>query len=217
MPGPGAFAAFAVASLALLVVPGPAVLYIVTRSVHQGTGAGLVSVLGIHTGSIVHVGAAAFGLSALLASSAVAFGVVRYAGAAYLIWIGFRHLLRPDRGAAAGPAPSRSPRRIYAEGVVVNVLNPKTALFFVAFLPQFVDVSRGSVTVQVLVLGIAFIALGLVSDSAYAVAAGRISRSIRGRARGRRLDLLHRWVPGLTYLGLGVASALSGSRRAVAT
>jgi threonine/homoserine/homoserine lactone efflux protein len=97
---------------------------------------------------------------------------------------------------------------------VVNVLNPKTALFFVAFLPQFVDVTRGSVTAQVLVLGIAFIALGLVSDSTYAVAAGRISRSLRGRTRAR---WLHRWVPGLTYVGLGVASALSGSRRAVAT
>jgi threonine/homoserine/homoserine lactone efflux protein len=213
MPGPEAFAAFAVASLALLLVPGPAVLYIVTRSVHQGTGAGLVSVLGIHTGSVVHVAAAAFGLSALLASSAVAFGVVRYAGAAYLIWLGLRHLLRPDPRTAAGPAPRRSLRRIYAEGVVVNVLNPKTALFFVAFLPQFVDVSR-SVTAQVLVLGIAFIALGLVSDSTYALAAGRISRSLRGRTRARWLD---RWVPGLTYVGLGVASALSGSRRAVAT
>jgi threonine/homoserine/homoserine lactone efflux protein len=210
---PEAFAAFAVASLALLVVPGPAVLYIVTRSVHQGTGAGLVSVLGIHTGSVVHVAAAAFGLSALLASSAVAFGVVRYAGAAYLIWLGLRHLLRPDPRTAAGSAPRRSLRRIYAEGVVVNVLNPKTALFFVAFLPQFVDVSR-SVTAQVLVLGIAFIALGLVSDSTYALAAGRISRSLRGRTRARWLD---RWVPGLTYVGLGVASALSASRRAVAT
>jgi threonine/homoserine/homoserine lactone efflux protein len=111
MPSPEALAAFAVASLALLVVPGPSVLYIVTRSVHQGRAAGLVSVLGIHTGSIVHVAAAAFGVSAILASSVVAFGVVKYAGAAYLIWLGIRALRRPEERVAEGTAPRRSLRR----------------------------------------------------------------------------------------------------------
>ncbi|HEX6398965.1 MAG TPA: LysE family translocator [Actinomycetota bacterium] len=213
MPSPETFAAFAAASIALLVVPGPSVLYIVTRSAHQGRSAGLVSVLGIHTGSVVHVVAAALGVSAVLASSVVAFGVVKYAGAAYLIWLGVRALRRPDEPVPEGAAPPRSLRRIYAQGVVVNVLNPKTALFFLAFLPQFVDVSRGSVPAQVLVLGVTFIALGFVSDGTYALLAARISRSIRGRARWARL---HRWVPGVTYIALGVASAFGSSRRSVA-
>ena len=213
MPSPETFAAFAAASIALLVVPGPSVLYIVTRSAHQGRSAGLVSVLGIHTGSVVHVVAAALGVSAVLASSVVAFGVVKYAGAAYLIWLGVRALRRPDEPVPEGAAPPRSLRRIYAQGVVVNVLNPKTALFFLAFLPQFVDVSRGSVPAQVLVLGVTFIALGFVSDGTYALLAARISQSIRGRARWARL---HRWVPGVTYIALGVASAFGSSRRSVA-
>lgn len=212
MPSPEAFAAFAAASVALLVVPGPSVLYIVTRSAHQGRSAGLISVLGIHTGSIVHVAAAALGVSAILASSVVAFSVVKYAGAAYLIWLGIRALQRREELPADGVVPRRSLRRIYAQGVVVNVLNPKTALFFLAFLPQFVDVSRGSVTAQVVLLGVTFIGLGLVSDGTYAVLAARISRSVRARARWGRL---HRWVPGLTYLALGVASALGTSRRSV--
>jgi threonine/homoserine/homoserine lactone efflux protein len=213
MPSPEALAAFAAASIALLVVPGPSVLYIVARSAHQGRSAGLVSVLGIHTGSIVHVAAAALGVSAILASSVVAFGVVKYAGAAYLIWLGVRALRRPEEPSADGTLPRPSLRRVYAQGVVVNVLNPKTALFFLAFLPQFVDVSRGSVTTQVLLLGVTFIALGFVSDGMYALLAARISRSVRGRARWERL---HRWVPGVTFIALGVASAFGSSRRSIA-
>jgi threonine/homoserine/homoserine lactone efflux protein len=212
MPAPEAFAAFAAASIALLVVPGPSVLYIVTRSADQGKAAGLVSVLGIHTGSVVHVAAAALGLSAILASSALAFGIAKYAGAAYLIWLGIRALRRSEERRVDGVAPRHSLRRVYLHGVVVNVLNPKTALFFLAFLPQFVDVSRGSVTMQVVLLGLTFISLGFVSDGTYALLAARISRSVRGRARW---DRLHRWVPGVTYIALGVASALSGSRRSV--
>jgi threonine/homoserine/homoserine lactone efflux protein len=212
MPSLETFAAFAAASLALLVVPGPSVLYIVTRSAHQGRSAGLVSVLGIHSGSVVHVAAAALGVSAILASSVVAFSVVKYTGAAYLVWLGIRALRRPEEPVPDGGAPARSLRRIYAQGVVVNVLNPKTALFFLAFLPQFVDVSRGSVPAQVLVLGATFIALGFVSDGTYALLAARISRSVRARVRWTRL---HRWVPGITYIALGVASALGSSRRSV--
>jgi threonine/homoserine/homoserine lactone efflux protein len=213
MPSPEALAAFAAASIALLVVPGPSVLYIVARSAHQGRSAGLVSVLGIHTGSIVHVAAAALGVSAILASSVVAFGVVKYAGAAYLIWLGVRALRRPEEPSADETLPRPSLRRVYAQGVVVNVLNPKTALFFLAFLPQFVDVSRGSVTTQVLLLGVTFIALGFVSDGMYALLAARISRSVHGRARWERL---HRWVPGVTFIALGVASAFGSSRRSIA-
>jgi threonine/homoserine/homoserine lactone efflux protein len=212
MPSAEVFAAFAVASLALLIVPGPSVLYIVTRSADQGKAAGLVSVLGIHTGSIVHVAAAALGLSAILASSTLAFGIVKYAGAAYLIWLGIKAIR--DRGGVRSELAGRehSLARIYAQGVVVNVLNPKTALFFLAFLPQFMDVSRGSVPLQAVILGATFIVLGFVSDGTYALVSARVSRAIRAR---RRAGPARRLLPGLTLIGLGVVSALTGRRPAV--
>jgi threonine/homoserine/homoserine lactone efflux protein len=212
MPSPEVFAAFAIASLALLVVPGPSVLYIVTRSMDQGRAAGLISVLGIHTGSIVHVAAAALGLSAILASSALTYGVVKYVGAAYLIWLGIRTLR--DRGEERPSVNGRdhSLARIYAQGVVVNVLNPKTALFFLAFLPQFVDVSRGSVPMQIVLLGLTFILLGFISDGTYALVSARVSRTLATR---RRSGVVRRWLPGLTLIGLGVVSAFTGRRHAV--
>jgi threonine/homoserine/homoserine lactone efflux protein len=210
MPSPEVFAAFAGASLALLVVPGPSVLYIVTRSMDQGRAAGLISVLGIHTGTIVHVVAAALGLSAILASSAVSFQVVKYAGAAYLIWLGVKALRERHREGSEGRDRERSLGRIYAQGVVVNVLNPKTALFFLAFLPQFVDVDK-PVPAQVLVLGVVFILLGFVSDGSYAIASARVARTIAAR---RRPGAAGRWLPGLTLIGLGVASAVTGRRPA---
>jgi threonine/homoserine/homoserine lactone efflux protein len=212
MPSPEVFAAFAVASLALLVVPGPSVLYIVTRSMDQGRAAGLVSVLGIHTGSIVHVAAAALGVSAILASSALSFGVVRYAGAAYLIWLGIRAIRDRSEEGPDAPAREHSLARIYAQGVVVNVLNPKTALFFLAFLPQFVDVSKGSVPLHVVILGATFILLGFISDGTYAVASARVSRALGAR---RRTGVARRWLPGLTLIGLGLAAAITGRRPAV--
>ena len=210
MPSPEVFAAFAGASLALLIVPGPSVLYIVTRSMDQGRSAGLVSVLGIHTGTIVHVAAAALGLSAILASSAVSFQVVKYAGAAYLIWLGVKALRERHQEASEGRDRERSLGRIYAQGVVVNVLNPKTALFFLAFLPQFVDVGK-PVTTQVLVLGLTFILLGFVSDGSYALASARVARTIAARPRA---GAARRWLPGLTLIGLGVAAAVTGRRPA---
>ena len=210
MPSPEVFAAFAGASLALLIVPGPSVLYIVTRSMDQGRSAGLVSVLGIHTGTIVHVVAAALGLSAILASSAVSFQVVKYAGAAYLIWLGIKALRERHQEGSEGRDRERSLGRIYAQGVVVNVLNPKTALFFLAFLPQFVDVGK-PVTAQVLVLGLTFILLGFVSDGSYALASARVARTLTAR---RRPGVARRWLPGLTLLGLGVAAAMTGRRPA---
>ena len=210
MPSPEVFAAFAGASLALLIVPGPSVLYIVTRSMDQGRSAGLVSVLGIHTGTIVHVAAAALGLSAILASSAVSYQVVKYAGAAYLIWLGVKALRERHQEASEVRDRERSLGRIYAQGVVVNVLNPKTALFFLAFLPQFVDIGK-PVTAQVLVLGLTFILLGFVSDGSYALASARVARTLAAR---RRPGAARRWLPGLTLIGLGVVAAVTGRRPA---
>jgi len=211
MPEASTLALFTLAAITLLVIPGPAVLYIVTRSVDQGRAAGLASVCGVHVGTLVHVAAAALGLSALLVSSATAYHAVRWLGAAYLIWLGVRRLLaRDEAAAAAGPGPRRlGLRRIFAQGVVVNVLNPKTALFFFAFLPQFVDTSRGSVPFQVLVFGVAFVLLGLLSDGAYAVAASAGAGWLRRRPGVARASRL---VSGGVLIGLGVTTALAGSR-----
>jgi threonine/homoserine/homoserine lactone efflux protein len=214
MPDASTFALFAAAAITLLVIPGPSVLYIVTRSVDQGRAAGLASVGGIHVGTLVHVAAAAFGLSALLVSSATAYNAVRWVGAAYLVWLGVRRLLAREEDAAAiaggGPDARRQGlRRVFAQGVVVNVLNPKTALFFFAFLPQFVDTTRGSVQFQVVVFGVAFVLLGLVSDGTYAVAASAGARWLRRRPGVARTSRL---VSGGVLISLGVTTALAGSR-----
>jgi threonine/homoserine/homoserine lactone efflux protein len=212
MPSSSTLALFAVAAVTLLVIPGPAVLYIVTRSVDQGRAAGLASVCGVHVGTLVHVAAAALGLSALLVSSATAYHAVRWLGAAYLIWLGVRRLLAHDEDAPTAPGPGtrrHGLRRIFAQGVVVNVLNPKTALFFLAFLPQFVDVSRGSVPFQVVVFGVAFVLLGLVSDGAYALLASTGAGWLRRRPRVARTSRL---VSGGVLISLGLTTALAGSR-----
>jgi threonine/homoserine/homoserine lactone efflux protein len=212
LPDPGTLALFALAAITLLVIPGPAVLYIVTRSVDQGRAAGLASVCGVHAGTMVHVGAAALGLSALLVSSATAYHAVRWFGAAYLVWLGVRRLLARDEPSrpATDPRGSRPGlRRIFAQGVVVNVLNPKTALFFFAFLPQFVDTSRGSVPFQVLVFGVAFVLLGLLSDGAYALLAATGAGWLRRRPGVARTSRL---VSGGVLISLGVTTALAGSR-----
>jgi threonine/homoserine/homoserine lactone efflux protein len=207
MPAPSALALFTVASLAMLVVPGPAVFYIVTRSITQGRSAGLLSVLGVHTGSVVHVAAATIGLSAVLASYATAFSMVKFLGAGYLIWLGVQKLRRRDDDdeelAAAAPA---SLARLFGQGVVVNVLNPKTAIFFLAFLPQFIDPHRGPVAAQTATLGCCFILLGLLSDGTYALLGGALGgRLRRSRTARRRLDR----ASGVAYIGLGVTAASS--------
>ena len=209
LPDGTTFALFVGAALTLLLIPGPAVVYIVAQSIDRGRAAGLVSTLGIATGSLVHVAAASVGLSSLLVSSAAAFEVVKYVGAGYLVYLGARRLLTRETSAAPGRS-DRPLRSLYAQGVVVNVLNPKTALFFFAFLPQFVDVSRGAVAFQIASLGLVFVALGIVSDGTWAVAAGTAAGWLRGNARFLRVQ---RYVSGTTLLGLGVATALSGSRK----
>ncbi len=198
--------AFSAAALVLFVIPGPAVLYIVTRSVAQGRRAGLVSVAGIHTGSLVHIAAAVAGLTTLLATSAVAFRAVKWAGAAYLVFLGIRTLL--DRNhAGVGPEPSAAPlRRVYAQGFMVTLLNPKVAVFFLAFVPQFVDPGAGTAT-QVLALGGGFLVIGIIMDGLYALVAGWLGDRLQGRSwwqTGRR------WVSGSIYMALGVAAAVTG-------
>src|SRR5580704_1131503 len=173
IPNATSIGVFSLAAILLLLTPGPAVLYIVARSVEQGRIAGLASVCGIATGTLVHVLAAALGLSALLASSALAFAVVKYTGAVYLIYIGVRRILnRAEQPAATMELPPRSLGRLYRDGFVVNLLNPKTALFFLVFLPQFVDPSRGAVAFQIAFLGLLFTLMGMTSDALYALVAG---------------------------------------------
>ncbi len=196
------------AALLLLVIPGPAVFYILGRSIGQGRSAGFVSALGISVGSLVHTAAAAVGLSALLMSSALAFGIVKYLGAAYLIYLGVQKLRREESMELSDGAPRVRLRRIFAQGIVVNVLNPKAALFFFAFLPQFVDASRGHVAGQILFLGILFAALGLLSDSLWALSAGSVAHWLRGNARWMRTQ---RYVSGGMLISLGVATAFAGS------
>jgi len=211
IPNATSIGVFAAAAMLLLLTPGPAVLYVISRSVEQGRMAGLASVFGITTGTLVHVLAAALGLSALLASSALAFAAVKYAGAGYLIYIGVRRILsRTDTLAAQRELPGRSLGRLYRDGFVVNLLNPKTALFFLAFLPQFVDPSRGAVASQIAFLGLLFTLMGLVSDGLYALVAGTAGRWIKRKGHSFRWE---RYVTGSVFIGLGVTAAFAGNGR----
>lgn len=199
---------FVGATLALLLVPGPGLLYIAGRSVSQGRLAGLVSVLGISTASLFHIVAAALGLSALLLSSALAFNVVKYLGAAYLIYLGVKTLLARDAVHKYEAQQPESLWHIYAQGVVVNLLNPKTALFFSAFLPQFVNPADGNLALQILVLGGIFVSLEIIHDGSYAVLASSIAFRLRGN---RQFRVGRRYFTGLIYMGLGASTALSGA------
>jgi threonine/homoserine/homoserine lactone efflux protein len=210
VPGAANLGLFISAALVLLLIPGPAVLYIVARSVEQGRLAGFVSDLGIHTATLVHVAAASLGLSAILASSALAFSVIKYAGAAYLIWLGLRKIFGPSASNADVVVRRQRYRRLFRDGFIVNLLNPKTALFFLAFLPQFVDASRGHVAMQIAVLGLLFTALGFITDGCYALAAGTAGGWLR---RSRGYLRLERYVSGVLFIGLGVTAAFAGSQK----
>jgi len=209
MPDASSLTVFLLAGLALLLLPGPAVLYVVARSVDQGRTAGLVSVLGVGLGSMVHVIAAALGLSALLVQSAVAFNTVKYLGAAYLIYLGIRRLLDDEEDIAAADGMKRTLRSIFVQGVWVNILNPKTALFFLAFLPQFVSVEAGAVGVQILFLGGLFITMGIITDGVYAIAAGGLGAWLKRRPGVVKAQ---RWTAGGIFISLGVATALGSTK-----
>jgi threonine/homoserine/homoserine lactone efflux protein len=198
-----AFGLFCLASVLLAVVPGPAVTYIVTQSVDKGRRAGLTSALGVASGGLVHVAAATAGLSAVIASSATAFTTVKLVGAVYLVVVGVRRILSkdPDGEIEVQPAPLR---QLYAQGVVVNVFNPKTALFFLAFLPQFVDADKGSVALQVGLLGITFALIALASDAMYALLASFLAGKLRRTGRGAKF---RRFISGGIFIVLGVTAA----------
>jgi threonine/homoserine/homoserine lactone efflux protein len=196
---------FVVMTAALFVIPGPSVIYIVTRGIAQGRAAGLVSVLGMHVGTIPYVATATLGLSALLTASSTAFLIVRYLGAAYLIWLGVQKLWLMRGTAESGAEPPAVPlRRVFGQAVVVSMLNPKTLLFYTAFLPQFVDPARGSIQFQVLFFCAGFLILGILSDGTYALLSSTLaSRLRRNPASHRRLNRFS----GLIYLMLGVFAA----------
>jgi threonine/homoserine/homoserine lactone efflux protein len=217
MPDAATLALFAAAALALLVVPGPSVLYIVARSVEGGRTVGLVSMLGVQAGALVHILFAAVGLSAILASSATAFSVVKWAGAAYLVYLGLRLILSRDEDEAGADAPASTGgqrlSRAFAQGVVVNVFNPKTALFFLAFLPQFVNPSSGAAWAQILVLGLVFVTLAVCSDGLYALLSGTAAGWLRRKNEGAGFRRGQRLFSGGVYVALGLATAVSGGGR----
>lgn len=200
---------FAVAATLLIIVPGPNVLYIITRGIDQGRKAAVVSALGVEVGMVFHIGAAVLGLSALVARSEVVFNVVKYAGAAYLIWMGIAAIRSrghdPELPLASRQATSG---RLFTQGLVVNVLNPKVGLFFVAFLPQFIEPGRGATTAQILVFGGLFLAIATISDLTYAMASGSIGNWLESRpAIAKQRDRM----TGAVYIVLGAVAALAGS------
>jgi threonine/homoserine/homoserine lactone efflux protein len=198
---------FLSAALVLLAIPGPAVFYVVGRSIGLGRGAGVVSALGIAVGTCVHVFAAAIGLSALLMSSAITFGILKYLGAAYLIYLGVQKIRHEESPGFPASAARARLSRVFGQGIIVNILNPKTALFFFAFLPQFVNPSRGPVATQILFLGLVFAAMGVVSDSLWGLFAGTVADRLRSNSRWSRRQ---RYVSGGMLISLGLATAVSG-------
>ncbi len=209
MPDTSTILAFAGASFLLLIIPGPAVLYILNRSVSDGRTVGLAAVAGLELGNLVHALAAAAGLSAVLATSATAFNAVKWLGAGYLVFVGVRTLLRkPDP--MDGSGATTTPRRSFTQGIVVNVLNPKVALFFLSFLPQFIDPAKGSAGVQALVLGLVFVMIGCVTDSAYSLLASSLRTVL---VRGRALPFVQRYVAGTVFIGLGLAATTASVHR----
>lgn len=203
MPEKAAFLAFLIAALALNLAPGPDMLYVIGRSVGQGRKAGIVSSLGVFVGCWVHILAAAFGIAALLRSSPVAFNVVRYAGAAYLIYLGIK-MLAQKTDLSSQQLKAERLGVIFRQGAITNMLNPKVAIFFLAFLPQFVDARRGSVVLQILLLGLIFNVGGTLVNLAVAYAGGTLGELLR---RNQSIARLQRRFTGLIFVGLGLRLA----------
>jgi len=199
---------FAAAVVVLVYTPGPNTLYIVARSVQQGRRAGILSSLGVEVGTLAHITAAALGLSALLMSSALAFSVVKYAGAAYLIYLGVKTLLTREKLVKTESVEETGMFRTFSQAVVLNVLNPKTAMFFLAFLPQFIDPKRGAVVTQVFILGAIVVVIGFTSGSFYSLLSGSLGNLLRNNLKFFRAQ---RYFAGSVYIGLGLTTALTGT------
>ena len=197
---------FIAASLGLLIIPGPAVFYIVARSVEQGRVAGLVSTLGITLASVLHVALAALGLSAVIFNSALLFSFIKYLGAAYLIYLGIKTLLQTERPSKQFDVKQSKLSTLFWQGFIVNLLNPKTALFFLAFLPQFVSPENGSVALQFVILGMIFVVLAIFSDGLYAILAGSIAPHLS--AGHKPLARFQTYFSGFIYIALGISTAL---------
>ncbi|MEZ5232655.1 MAG: LysE family translocator [Acidimicrobiales bacterium] len=210
MPSWSTLSAFAAATIVLLLIPGPAVLYTLNRSIADGRRVGLAAVAGLELGDLIQATAAALGLSAVLATSAAAFSVVKWAGAAYLIVTGLRTLRRAP-SAIEADQPSMTARRAFRQGVIVNALNPKTALFFLSIFPQFVDTSAAHAVAQSIVLGALFVVLATVFNSAYSLTASALRHLL---LRGRALGFVRRYVSGSFFIGLGVLAAGAGRAHA---
>jgi threonine/homoserine/homoserine lactone efflux protein len=199
MPAPSTLALFALAAIALIAIPGPNMLFVAAQSMAGGRRAGFAAALGLLTGTLIYVAATAAGVAAIIASSALAFDALRYLGAAYLIYLGIKAWRSRDRPTTIGFAHGRA----YRQAIVVQMLNPKVALFFLAFLPQFVDPERGPVATQVLVLGAILGGLGLVMDCGYALLASVAAKRFSGLNR----------FSGAIFIAMGAAAALTGGRR----
>jgi len=210
VPTASAIVAFATASVILLIIPGPAVLYIVNRSVSDGRQVGIAAATGLSLGNLVHALAAAVGLSAVLATSATAFTIVKWAGAVYLVAVGARTLMKPPP-VIDTDRPGVSLRRSFTQGIVVNTLNPKVALFFLSFLPQFIDTDAGRPGLQALVLGLVFVLIGFCTDSTYSLLASGLRHVL---LRGKALPFVQRWVAGTVFIGLGVVAASASATHA---
>ncbi|KPV41284.1 RhtB family transporter [Alicyclobacillus ferrooxydans] len=203
------FGLFLVASFVLLIIPGPSVLYITARSIDQGRAAGLASVFGSALGTVMLVVGSAIGLSAILASSDIAFSIVKYLGAAYLIYLGIKSLFSKEQFEPIAVEPKKL-SSIFRQGMFVALLNPKTAIFFFAFLPQFVDPQHGLIWAQTIILGLTLVTLGIFTDSAYALLAGTLGNWMRRRWRYQKKQ---HYVTSAIYLTLGTLTLFSDSGR----
>jgi threonine/homoserine/homoserine lactone efflux protein len=201
--------AFLAASFVLAVTPGPGVLYIVTRSLAQGRSSGLASVAGVALGNLGNAIGASLGLAALFAISSFAFTIVKYAGALYLIWLGIQALRAPPAKVETERPPEVPLKRIFRDGFVVALLNPKTAVFFAAFLPQFMDAAVASVP-QALLLGALFVIIAALTDTTYALAASSVAPAL---TRANAFRAAGRYLSGGVFIALGVLAAFTGNGR----
>jgi threonine/homoserine/homoserine lactone efflux protein len=205
MPDAAHLTLFLAAAFLLAITPGPGIFYVLTRSLAGGRREGALSSLGTFVGGLVHVFAAAFGLSAILATSALAFGLVKYAGAAYLIYLGFRMIRDRESGQDLSAPVARNPFR---QGIWTEVLNPKTALFFLAFLPQFVSPGKGHIMLQFAFLGSLSVVLNTCADLVVATFAGYLSDRLRAN---RKIQKRQRVASGVGIIGLGLYVGCSGA------